>query len=247
MSWWWLLAGCMGPSLPDGVPQDALRVTVAANSEIEVAGRAVLSQAQVALDPTHGEPERLVSTLAGHKPGTAFVSADPKAPWGAVRIGLMSLETAGHSPVFLGDATSAWRVMPPASVSLRNSCPDGPESVTGFERRLTVNLLNGPEGTWAEAAVRVLPIVDGSPHLRFPAECWAGASCEQTPNPDACLAATQPPSRTIPVAGPVGCLLPLRINDGDEQRWVADLATILSTLGWSPSELAFVHLSLIHI
>lgn len=233
--WLWACGG--GPTVPEGAPENASLVVVGPSDQITVGGRVVLDRDQVHADLADGEPPELVAALEGD--GPIVIVGQPETDWVLVRKAVMSARYAERSPVFLSDGQQAWPLGSPPARGVGGLCPSGPRQVQGMARQLTLELFKGSHGTWLEASVRVLPVVDGRPMLSLPTECWAGASCAQAPNPDHCGAAESAAAR-IPVAGPVGCMLPIRKEPGQEAAWPAELAANLKRLGWTERDATYV-------
>jgi hypothetical protein len=222
------------PDIPRGVPEGATAVHLDRKDHLYVDGTRIDDGTVLKADLTDGLHTGLIAALASGD-GPLWISAPAETPWMLVRKMVFSAEEAGRKERWLGDNKTAFPSNSRKAGRLTPDCRTGPVKVEGMTRRMTIELFHGSHGTWVEATVIANAVVDGEAAIGLPARCWQGATCAQTPVPDQCAAPTQAAGR-IPVAGTVGCLLPIRKEPGDERGWPAELSANLRTLGWKHSE-----------
>lgn len=111
--------------------------------------------------------------------------------------------------------------------------------MSSLTRMLNLEVQHGGDGTWVKAAVTFFPAGPDTTYLQLPSACWDTPGCAALASePSACEAALGVegiPNR-VPVAGPVGCLLPIRKQPGDEALWPAELGRVLGDLGFTDAD-----------
>jgi len=239
------LAACAGwfsqpDPIPEGPPIDARRVLLEASGSVVLDGQTVLEPGVIQSNPLTGSQPALIDAL-GDDRRAVLVQAPGDAPWHAVRKLILSVREAKAEELWLGDMTRAYGPEATASFQWRSECTEGPMTVSEMTRWLSLDVQHGSDGTWVKAYVTFHPSHQGTTLMELPAECWDGADCSALPTErtacEATLAMDGIPKR-IPVAGPVGCLLPIRKQPGDEKRWPSELSRVLTDLGFTTRDSA---------
>lgn len=234
------LLGCGGPAATDppparpaNVPADAVELRLSAAS-LTVDGVEVDPRAALEVDLVDGIHAPLLEALAGGRP-SAWITAPDDTPWMLVRKLLVTSDEAGIGSRWVS-GTSGPAYGPshkPAARFLPNCGPEG-EPVEGVARRVSIEIFHGSDGNWVEASAHFSARSGSGAALGLPVSCWRGASCDQLgPMAATCAAAagtTDVPGR-VAIAGPIGCMLPIRKQPGDEAAWPAELAANLRGLG----------------
>lgn len=220
------------PSRPSDVPDGAVAVRLTADG-VQVDGTQILEREPFEADLTDGIDETLLAALP--KQGTeAWIDAPGDTPWMLVRKLVVTADAAEKASRWVSaGGPEAYGPSEKPRARYRPSCSDGPLPVEGVSRRVSVELFAGTDGVWLEAAVLFAPTIEGQATLGLPERCWTGADCAQASNPEACAAtdSAEPAPSRVPVAGPVGCMLPIRKEAGQEAAWPPELAENLQRLG----------------
>lgn len=239
------LAACAGwfsqpDPIPVGPPSNARRILLDVSGSVVLDGQTVLQPGVIQSDPLTGSHETLIDAL-GDDRRPVLVQAPGDAPWHTVRKLILSVREANADELWLGDMGRAFGPEGTASFQWRPECTEGPIAVSEMSRWLSLDVQHGPDGTWVKAYVTFHPSHQGTTLMELPAECWEGADCSALPSERAACEATQAmdgiPKR-IPVAGPVGCLLPIRKQPGDEELWPSELSRVLTDLGFTTRDAA---------
>lgn len=230
------LVGCFGapddaPERPDTVPGDAVEIRLTAR-DLQVDGQRVDSRENLEADLVDGLHDPLLAALDGGE--NAWIQAPGDTPWMVVRKLIVTANEAGRTARWVsGDRAVAHGPSSKPAARFRPTCPDEGFTVEGISRRVSIELFTGSDGSWVEASVHFAPTVQGSAALSLPESCWRGASCAlagaQEPSCEAARSGPEAPGR-VPIAGPIGCMLPIRKKAGDEAEWPKILAENLGEL-----------------
>ncbi|NCG19305.1 MAG: hypothetical protein GWP91_09885 [Rhodobacterales bacterium] len=238
------LLGCGTAAMPEpaapkapipasSVPQDALSLYLAADG-IRLNDQLVGDLASLEAELTNGQYQPLIEALPEDE-RPVWISAPGTTPWMTVRRMVISAADAGHVDRWLSADGKAFQMAGKPRARLQPYCKDGPVTVDGVARRMSVQLHVGVDGVWGQADVRFHPKINGVAQIGLPEACWS-ADCSLLGNrAAACAESRRAPSR-ISVGGATGCLLTIRKEIGDEERWAGELATVLKTLDWTADD-----------
>lgn len=220
------------PTRPDQVPADAVSIHLDERA-LWVDGVQVDPRSALEVDLTDGIHEPLLAALTADRP--AWVSAPADTPWMLVRKLLVTADEAGIATRWVSaDTGPAWGPSHKPAARFLPTCDADGMPVDGVSRRVSIEIFHGSDGNWIEASAHFAAASGGGAALGLPSTCWRGASCEQVgPLAAVCSAAsgaTDVPSR-VAIAGPIGCMLPIRKQPGDEAAWPLELSTNLTGLG----------------
>ncbi len=227
---------------PAGVPDDAFGMRRLAEG-VQLGRSTIDTSASIT-----GLLDDVEQAVRGSGSTRVWIDAAGTASWAEVR------QLAASSAE--GGATELWWVLDGTAVgpsdltrrgtgSLRSTCGEAPDPITGLSRRYTLTLESSADETWARARVHFRPMVGDAlvPTEGLSPACWAPTTCaalldtaELVPLCEAARSQRGKVSRHASLGAADGCLAPLWRGVAPAWPTVANL----QALGVPPSDVTLV-------